>query len=87
MPSKILVNVAVTLGAVAVPVTIAVIGAAPSSADGGLCVSGPFGYAQACINLPGWYAPGLYYGPYWNGGGWHPGHGGNGWHHGDGGND
>jgi hypothetical protein len=74
---KILRYAAVGLGAVAVPVVIGVVGAAPSSADPGLCVSGPYGYAQACVDLPGWYG-----GPYW-GGGWDNGWD-SGWHHGDG---
>ena len=86
--SKMLRNAAVVLGAVAVPVVIGVIGAAPSSADdGGLCVSGPFGNAQACVNLPGLYVPGWYYGPYWGGDGGHYGDGGDGGHHGYGGDD
>lgn len=70
--TKMLRYAAVGLGAVAVPVVIGVVGAAPSSADPGLCVSGPYGYAQACVNSPGWYG-----GPYWDNG-WD-----NGWHHGD----
>ena len=87
MSSKMLRNVAVALGAVAVPVVIGVVGAAPSSADDGLCVSGPYAYAQACVSLPGLYVPGWYYGPYWGGEGGHHGDGGDGWRHGEGGDD
>ena len=71
--SGMLGKAAVALGAVAVPVVFAVAGAGQASADPGWCVSGPFGYASACLNAPGWVD--------WNGwdGGWH-----NGWHGGDG---
>jgi hypothetical protein len=66
--SGILGKTAVGLGAVAVPVVFAVPGAGQASAD--VCVGGPFGYAQACLDIPwpGWY------GPHWDGGwvhGWH----------------
>ena len=76
--SGILGKAAVGLGAVAVPVVFAVAGAGQASADPGWCVSGPFGYASACLNTPGW----VDWGPHWNGGwdggwdnGWHGGHG------------
>ena len=45
---------AVGLGAVAVPMVFAAAGAGQASADPGICVSGPFGYASACLNTPGW---------------------------------
>ncbi len=64
--SGILGKAAAGLGAVAVPVVFAVAGAGQASADPGWCVSGPFGYASACLNVPGWVG--------WDGG-WH-----NGWH-------
>ena len=64
----------VGLGAVAVPVVIGVAGTAPASADPGLCVTGPFGYAQACVDVPGWHG-GWYDGPRWRSGGWGHGHG------------
>ena len=47
--SGILGKTAVGLGAVAVPVVFAVAGAGQASADPGVCVSGPWGYASACI--------------------------------------
>jgi hypothetical protein len=65
---------AVRLGAVAVPVVFAVAGAGQASADPGLCISGPFGYASVCLNGPGW----VDWGPGWDGGwdhGWQGGHG------------
>ncbi|OLP03495.1 hypothetical protein BVU76_05225 [Mycolicibacterium porcinum] len=55
------------LGVVAVPIGIAVAGAGTASADPGLCVNGPFGYAQACVDVPGWHN-GWYDGPRWRGG-------------------
>ena len=48
--SGILGKTAAGLGAVAVPVLFAVAGAGQASADPGVCVSGPWGYASACIN-------------------------------------
>jgi len=81
--SGILGKTAVGLGAVAVPVVFAVAGAGQASADpGGVCVSGPWGYASACINGPGWVDWGPHWGGGWGGGwdggwdgGWHGGHG------------
>lgn len=70
---KNLGRIAVALGVVAVPMGIA--SAAPASADPGWCVSGPFGYAHACVDGPGWYGGWYndwYDGPGW-GGGWRPG--------------
>ena len=68
--SGMLGKTAVGLGALAVPVVFAVAGAGQASAGPGACVSGPFGYAQACLDLP-WIGWGV---PHWDGG-W-----GNGWH-------
>ena len=71
--SGILVMTAVGLGAVAVPAVFAVAGAGQASAGPGICVSGPFGYAFACVDTPGWG----WYGPGWDGGwdnGWHGDH-------------
>lgn len=74
--SGMLRKTAVGLGALAVPVVFAVSGAGVASADPGFCISGPFEYASACVNTPGWV--GWYDGPHWDGG-WN-----NGWHGGDG---
>ena len=52
--SGILGKTAVGLGAVAVPVVFAVAGAGQASAGPRICVSGPFGYAFACVDTPGW---------------------------------
>jgi hypothetical protein len=71
--SGILGKTAAGLGAVAVPMVFAVAGAGQASADPGVCVSGPWGYASACLNGPGW----VDWGPHWDGG-WD-----NGWRHGD----
>ena len=71
--SGILGKAAVGLGAVAVPLVFAVAGAGQAPADPGVCVSGPWGYASACINGPGW----VDWGPHWNGE-WN-----NGWGNGD----
>ena len=57
-------------GAVAVPVMFAVAGAGQASADPAISVNGPWGYASACVNGPGW----VDWGPHWNGG-WHDGWG------------
>lgn len=54
-------------------VVFAVAGAGQASAGPGVCVSGPFGYAFACVDTPGWG----WYGPGWDGGwdnGWHGDH-------------
>lgn len=55
---------AVTLGSLIVPVGIAVAGAAPASAGPDICVGGPYGYAYACVDTPGWPRP-------WHDNGWH----------------
>ncbi len=44
--------------AAAVPLGFATAVAAPASAGPNLCVSGPYGYASACVDVPGvnvWY--------------------------------
>ena len=63
--SGILGKTAVGLGAVAAPVVFAVAGAGQASADPGICVSGPWGYASACVDGPGWvdWNPGVNWGP------------------------
>ncbi|MGY4653968.1 hypothetical protein [Mycobacterium sp. URHB0021] len=70
--SGILGKTAVAVGAVAVPVVFAVAGAGHASANPGWCISGPFGYASACLDVPVW-------------GGWNQWDGGwrNGWYGGD----
>ena len=45
-------------------VVFAVAGAGHASADPSIYVGGPWGYASACINGPGW----VDWGPHWNGG-------------------
>ncbi|BBX25251.1 hypothetical protein [Mycolicibacterium alvei] len=60
-------KLAAGLGVVAVPMGIAFAGAGSASADPGLCVSGPYGFAHACVDTPGWYN-GWYDGPRWRGG-------------------
>ena len=52
--SGILGKTAAGLGAVAVPVVFAVAGAGQAVADPGICVTGPWGYASACVDGPGW---------------------------------
>jgi hypothetical protein len=67
--SKILGKVALGLCAVVTPMAVAIGGAAPAPADpGGLCVSGPFGYVDACVQAPGWVN--WYDGPQWHGWGY-----------------
>ena len=63
--SAILGKTAAALGAVAVPMVLAVAGAGHASADPGICVNGPFGVASACVNGPGWID---WWRPHWNGG-------------------
>ena len=64
--------VAIGLGTLAVPVGIAVVGAAPASAGPELCATGPYGYVSACVEAPGW---GWYdNGPRWRGHGHGHGH-------------
>ena len=76
MSSKMLRSAAAALGGLAVPVAVGVVGAGPASADNNdWCISGQFGYAQACLNLPGWHAPDWDFGQ-----GWHHS---DGEHHGD----
>lgn len=75
MRSKLMRAAAVGLGALAVPVGVAVAGAAPASAGPEVCATGPYGYVQACVEGPGW---GRWYndGPRWHGRGHGHGHGG-----------
>ena len=73
--SKILAKAAIGLCAVVAPMAIAIGGAASASADNGWCIGGPFGYASACVQGPGWVP--WYPGQVWN----------NGWRHGGGGDD
>ena len=72
--SKMLSKVAVGLGVLVAPLAIAVANGASASADPGLCVSGPFGYAYACVQAPGWVDY-WYDGPHWRGNGHGHGHG------------
>ena len=66
IPSRTLSKIAVGVGVLAAPLTMAVANAGPASADPGVCVSGPFGYAYACVQAPGW-VDNWYNGPYWRG--------------------
>jgi hypothetical protein len=52
--SGILGKTAAALGAVALPVVFAVTGTGQAAADPGLCVTGPWGNASACVDRPGW---------------------------------
>lgn len=47
-------TVALTIGAAALPVGVALAGAAPAAAGPDVCVSGPYGYAYACVDTPAW---------------------------------
>ncbi len=66
--SGIFGKTAAGFGATAALVVFAVAGAGQASADPDWCVSGPFGYASACLNTPGW----VNWNPGWDGG-WHGG--------------
>lgn len=63
--SKLLRTAVIGLGAMAVPLGVAVVGAAPASAGPDVCVGGPFGYAYACVDAPGWVDPWYDDGPRW----------------------
>jgi hypothetical protein len=52
--STMLKKAALRLVAAALPLGMAIAGAAPASAGPDVCVSGPYGYAYACIDTPGW---------------------------------
>jgi hypothetical protein len=55
---KMIRRSAVAVTAAALPLAFATVIAAPASASPGLCVSGPYGYASACVDVPGvnvWY--------------------------------
>ena len=66
--SKLKRAAAVGLGALVVPMGVAAVGAAPASAGPNLCMSGPYGYAYACVEGPGWVTP-WHDGPRWRGNG------------------
>lgn len=64
--SKMTRTAVIGLGVVAAPLAIAIASPGAASADPGLCVSGPWGYAYACVDVPNW--PGYWYdGPHWRG--------------------
>lgn len=52
--AKLLKTMAMGIGAAALPVGVALAGAAPASAGPDVCVSGPYGFAYACVDTPGW---------------------------------
>lgn len=52
--SRLLKTVALATGAMAFPIAVAVAGAAPASAGPDVCVSGPYGFASACVDAPRW---------------------------------
>ncbi len=53
-PSKLLKKAAIGLIAAGLPVGAAFTLAAPASAGPDVCAAGPWGYAYACIDTPGW---------------------------------
>ena len=63
--SKLARKAAVGVVAAAVPLSLGFVGASPAAAGPEVCVSGPYGYASACVEAPGWVD-------------WHNGHRGNG---------
>jgi hypothetical protein len=77
MLPKLIRRLAVGASVLAAPAVFAMSGAGQASADPDLCVSGPYGYASACVEVPGiqvWYDDGPR-GPKWHGDrGWHKGH-------------
>lgn len=52
--SKLLTKAAVGLVAAGLPLGAAFALAAPASAGPDVCVAGPWGYAYACVDTPGW---------------------------------
>lgn len=52
--TTLLRKAALGLGIAALPFGIAVAGAGTAAANPELCVSGPYGYAYACVEGPGW---------------------------------
>lgn len=52
--SKLAKKAVVGVVAAAVPLGLGFVGAAPAAAGPEVCVSGPFGYASACVEAPGW---------------------------------
>jgi hypothetical protein len=52
MKAQKFTTAALAFGVIAAPPLIAVISAAPASADPGACVQGPWGVASACVDVP-----------------------------------
>lgn len=52
--SKLARKAIVGVVAAAVPLGLGVATAAPAAAGPEVCVTGPYGYATACIEAPGW---------------------------------
>jgi hypothetical protein len=52
--SRMMKTAALAVGAAILPVGVALAGAAPASAGPDVCVSGPYGFAYACVDTPGW---------------------------------
>lgn len=52
--SKLANKAVVGLIAAAVPLGLGFAGAAPAAAGPEVCVTGPYGYASACVDTPGW---------------------------------
>lgn len=77
-------KILITLAAVVMSATFALVGAPAASAwggGGGVCVTGPWGYVTGCVQGPGWvdWNPWNNWNPGWNNG-WHGhGHGHGGW--------
>lgn len=53
-PNTMFRKVALVATAAVVPLGASVVIAAPASAGPDVCVGGPFGYAYACVDTPGW---------------------------------
>jgi hypothetical protein len=51
---NLLRKAALAVSVAALPLGMAVTIAAPASAGPDVCVGGPFGYAYACVDTPGW---------------------------------
>lgn len=50
---------ALGLAAASVPAVFAVAGAGLASADPGVCVTGPWGYVNTCVDVPRVHVPGV----------------------------
>jgi hypothetical protein len=50
---------ALGLAVASVPAVFAVAGASQASADPGVCVSGPWGYVNTCVDVPRVHVPGV----------------------------